>query len=76
MKVVVNLQELPENFKNNLEMVPKRSAPHLPNCLPHLGYALETAARWIRITKKRTKNKATTNKTEHEMEKTKKRTKS
>ncbi|GKF21276.1 hypothetical protein Tco_0069914 [Tanacetum coccineum] len=31
---------------------------------------------WIRITKKRTKNKATTNKTEHEMEKTKKRTKS
>ncbi|GKG46428.1 hypothetical protein Tco_0501274, partial [Tanacetum coccineum] len=27
---------------------------------------------WIRIFKKRTKNKATTNKTEHEMEKKKK----
>ncbi|GKD48989.1 hypothetical protein Tco_1277965 [Tanacetum coccineum] len=36
----------------------------------------EEYAMWIRITKKRTINKATTNKTEHGMEKTKKRTKS
>ncbi|GJW84749.1 retrovirus-related pol polyprotein from transposon TNT 1-94 [Tanacetum coccineum] len=44
-----NLLELPKNFKNNLAMVPKRRASHLPNCALHLGYALETAARILNM---------------------------
>ncbi|GJX38102.1 hypothetical protein Tco_0251405 [Tanacetum coccineum] len=50
MKVVVNLQELPENFKNNLAMVPNLIHDESNNFAKILwGYALKTAARILNM---------------------------